>query len=204
MATIQNVLSIKRGVEAGKKDDSIVEYKTKYKLLRGQDIERYKIHFEEKYCEFDLQDTSKFKDITLYNEEKILLRRVTNLIQATYDSAHYVVLNTIYCAQMKQNTSGNLKYYTAILNSKVVAFWFFKTFCNTDKLFPYIRVSQLKQIPIPNASRETQEKVASMVNQVIAMKEIGADSSSLEQQIDKLIYALYDLTEDEIRLIEQA
>ena len=85
----------------------------------------------------------------------------------------------------------------------MVAFWFFKTFCNTDKLFPYIRVSQLEQIPIPNVSREIQEEVASMVDKVLAIKEIGADSSSIEQQIDKLIYALYELTEDEIKLIEQ-
>ena len=172
--------------------------------MRGQDVERYKIQFEEKFCEFDLQDSTKFKDISLYNEEKILLRRVTNLIQATYDNAHYVVLNTIYCAKLKNGISGNLKFYTAILNSKVVAFWFFKTFCNTDKLFPYIRVSQLEQIPIPNASREMQEEVASMVDQVIAIKEIGADSSILEQQIDNLVYHLYNLTENEIRLIEQA
>ena len=201
---LDEILIIKRGIEAGKKDDSIVEYPTKYKLLRGQDLERYNICFDNKYCEFDVHDTSKFKDISLYNEGKIILRRVTNFIQATYDNAHYVVLNTIYCAKLKAGISGNLKFFTAILNSKVISFWFFKTFCNTDKLFPYIRVSQLEQIPIPNTSLEIQKEVASLVDDVIAKKTKGVESSDIERQIDNIIYQLYNLTDDEIKLIEQA
>ena len=201
---LENFISIKRGIEAGKKDDSIVEYNTKYKLLRGEDVERYLIKYAEKYCKFDLNNTSKFKEFNLYNGEKIVIRRVSNTIQATYDDANYVVLNTIYCLKLKTNKSGNCKYYTALLNSKTIAYWFFKTFCNTDKIFPYIRISQLEQIPIPYYDELVQLKITAIVDSILATKQQNpqADTSELETQIDILVYLLYKLTYDEVKIID--
>lgn len=197
-----NFIDIKRGIEAGKKDDSIVMYKTPFKLLRGQDFEKYHINFQDIYCIFDEFDTAKFKDKSLYNEPKILIRRVTNQIQATYDAERYAVLNTIYCAKFKKKVSGDLKYYVALLNSKVIAFWFFKTFCNTDKLFPYIRVSQIEQIPMVESRGHKELSV--IVDKIIASKKINpqANTTDLENQIDILVYLLYKLTYDEVRIID--
>ena len=195
---------IKRGVEAGKKDDSIVDYYTSDRLLRGQDIEAYSIQFKDKYLLFDDYDTQKFKEKSLYSEPKILIRRVSNQVIATYDEDGFIVLNTVYCVKPKFNVKESLTYYTGLFNSRVISFWFTKTFCNTDKLFPYIRTSQLKQIPLPIVSKEQQRPVIDLVDRILntKRKNPNADTSSLEQQIDHIVYHLYGLTYDEVLIVD--
>lgn len=193
----KTIFNVKRGVEAGKKDESILNYNNGYALLRGQDVAKYSIIHANKYIDFDETDTSKFKDLSLYQNPKILLRRVGNTIQCVYDSDSYIVLNTIYCITTKSNTVTSLEAYTAILNSKLVAFWFFKTFCNTDKLFPYIRVSQLEKIPIPHVPAEYE---CALRNLVISITN-NVDESVLTQ-IDKIVYKLYNLTYNEILVVD--
>ena len=41
-----------------------------------------------------------------------------------------------------------------------------------------------------------------MVEKVIEGKKKGIDTREFEEEIDKIIYKLYDLTEEEIRIIE--
>lgn len=195
---LERLFNVKRGVEAGKKDDSIIDYDNGYPLLRGQDVSKYNIEGSGLFIEYDPYDTSKFKEKSLYTEPKILLRRVGNTIQCAFDKDSYVVLNTIYCLKLKRsNTVERLRAFTGVLNSKLVAFWFFKTFCNTDKLFPYIRVSQLEQIPVPELNN-------TFVNNIENLVARAHEENSVEvlNEIDHLVYHLYDLTYDEVLIID--
>lgn len=189
--------NVKRGVEAGKKDESILDYDNGYALLRGQDVSKYSITHGGKYIDFDENNTSKFKELSLYLNPKILLRRVGNTIQCVYDENSFIVLNTIYCITLKHNYYGSLEAYTAILNSKLVAFWFFKTFCNTDKLFPYIRVSQLESIPITKLDKELDLELKKLVSNIN-----NKTSNLIITKIDFLVYHLYGLTYDEVLIID--
>ena len=51
---------------------------------------------------------------------------------------------------------------------------------------------------------KTQEQFAKMVDEIaeIKNKDISADTTTLENQIDQLVYQLYDLTEEDIKIIE--
>ena len=197
---------IKRGVEAGKKDDSIVEYPTEYKLLRGQDVSAYSINFNQQYILFDKYDTSKFKELSMYSNPKILIRRVSNQIQATYDVDRYVVLNTVYCINLKTNNKYSPLFYVGVLNSRLISFWFTKTYCNTDKLFPYIRISQLQSVPLADPENQTEADIVRTVKEIFSIKSNNpsADISALESEIDRLIYQLYGLTDEEIKIIEES
>ena len=59
-------------------------------------------------------------------------------------------------------------------------------------------------MPIPNATAEQQEHVASRVDRILAAKKRNpsADTSALEREIDKLVYQLYGLTDEEIAVVE--
>lgn len=50
----------------------------------------------------------------------------------------------------------------------------------------------------------TKEKLEELTNNIIATKKqnSSADTTALEAQIDQLVYQLYDLTEEEIEIIE--
>ena len=193
----EQFFNVKRGVEAGKKDESILDYDNGYALLRGQDVSKFSIAHCGKYIDFDEYDISKYKELSLYLNPKILLRRVGNTIQCVYDDESFIVLNTIYCITFKRNNLGSLEAFSAILNSKLVAFWFFKTFCNTDKLFPYIRVSQLEKIPIPKLNAEADKELKDLASDVK-----NRPNPLILSKIDLLVYHLYSLTYDEVLIID--
>ena len=62
----------------------------------------------------------------------------------------------------------------------------------------------LLAIPLISPPSEEQVPIATLVDQILAAKHIDpeADTSTLENQIDTLVYELYNLTEDEIAIVE--
>jgi hypothetical protein len=98
----------------------------------------------------------------------------------------------------------NLKYVLALLNSNLLKF-FIQSRASLKAGGYYTYSSNLlNQIPIKKSSVKEQEQFAKMVDEIaeIKKKDIFADTSILENQIDQLVYKLYDLTEEEIKIIE--
>ena len=93
------------------------------------------------------------------------------------------------------------KYVLGVINSKVIN-WYFMQF-QSEGLHCY--PDDAKQFPIAKASVEQQKIIIGLVDQVLEKKRINhnADTSSLEKEIDQQVYALYNLTPEEIAIIEQ-
>ena len=97
-------------------------------------------------------------------------------------------------------------FVSAVVNSKV-AFWFTqKVFATKQGGFYDFEPRYSSQWPIPAVTAEKQKPVERLVERILAAKaqDPSADVSSLEQEIDKLVYALYGLTAEEIELVEGA
>ena len=65
----------------------------------------------------------------------------------------------------------------------------------------------VKELPIPKTTKENQEtvtKIEKFVNKILEAKEkdTEADTSKQQTEIDKLVYKLYELTNEEIEMIE--
>jgi adenine-specific DNA-methyltransferase len=64
----------------------------------------------------------------------------------------------------------------------------------------------LQGMPLPKIiSPETSKEIEKLVNKILAAKSnnVNADTSTFEQQIDSIVYRLYNLTEDEIKVVEK-
>ena len=61
-----------------------------------------------------------------------------------------------------------------------------------------------KELPIPNTVPEQQTPIIELVDQILGAKAANpdADTIDLEKEIDKRVYALYNLTEGEIAIVE--
>jgi hypothetical protein len=61
-----------------------------------------------------------------------------------------------------------------------------------------------KDFPIAFAERDKKEEIISIVTQIITIKKenYNSDTTSLESEIDRLVYQLYGLTEEEIKIVE--
>jgi hypothetical protein len=59
-------------------------------------------------------------------------------------------------------------------------------------------------IPLPKNRKTKQTEIAQIVDEIIKVKQqdANADTKELEGKIDKLVYRLYDLTDEEINIVE--
>ena len=104
----------------------------------------------------------------------------------------------------------NVKYLLGILNSKLMNFYYSFIGRKKGKVYEYF-VEPLNKIPIvkPNGKKQ---KLITMVSQIIELKNnISYENSKtvnkikiLEKSIDELVYKLYNITEDEKKIIESS
>jgi hypothetical protein len=137
-----------------------------------------------------------------FEKEKVIYPNMATELQAALDK------DKMYCNQKAFIITGkNTKYITALLNSRV-EFWYFKRIGATLGSSGY-EMSKIfmENLPIPPITPENQplvSQIESLVDQILARKrdDPHADTRDLERAIDDIVYRLYDLTPDEIRLVE--
>ncbi|HEG2992141.1 TPA: Eco57I restriction-modification methylase domain-containing protein [Campylobacter coli] len=100
----------------------------------------------------------------------------------------------------------NVKYLTAILNSKLIAFWL-KHKGKMQGNNYQIDKEPLLNIPIVTINSKNQkiaDELINLVDEILKAKEQdkNANTQELENKINSLVYKLYNLTEDEIKIIE--
>jgi hypothetical protein len=93
----------------------------------------------------------------------------------------------------------SIYFLISIINSKLINYLFTTKFLNLA-----IKAEYLKQIVIPSTSKIQQKEIESISSQIISVKKSdpSADTSALEAEIDRLVYELYGLSEEEIRIVE--
>ena len=142
-----------------------------------------------------------------YLKNKIFIRQSALDIIAVYDENHYYALRSIFCVNQSDNNFP-LKYILALLNSK-----FISSYSRIKGIIryikgkqPQIRVAGLEKIPIKSITHNERKPFINLVNQILSAKKANpqADTTALEAKIDQLVYKLYSLTDDEIRIIEES
>ncbi|OPG19926.1 class I SAM-dependent DNA methyltransferase [Helicobacter pylori] len=99
-----------------------------------------------------------------------------------------------------------IKYLTALLNSKCIYFAMRKFYMGGG-IEGELKTNNLEKIPIPKITPKNQEladKITDCTEQILALKEKDpkANTQRLEKEIDALVYQLYNLTDEEIKIIE--
>ncbi len=134
-------------------------------------------------------------------DSKIIWIELSDLNKFAFDNNSFYVDMTIFFI-----TGENLKYLLALLNSKLI-FWYFNLICaesgvGTNRW----KKTYVEQIPIPKIDEEKQQPFIKLVDEILESKQKNpkADTKIYEKQIDKLVYELYGLNEKEIKIIEEA
>jgi adenine-specific DNA-methyltransferase len=171
------------------------------RLIRGGDISRYGLKQINEYVNYG-EWLAAPRDNSLFTGERVVIRRTDDIIRATFVNDDSICVNS--CHVLVSKNEENIKLLLAILNSKLLQ-WVFeiKNPQMVGKAFAEIKVVYVESLPIkfPINTKEIQ----SHVEEILKLKAVNSmtDITSLENEIDKLVYQSYGLTEDEINIIER-
>ena len=62
----------------------------------------------------------------------------------------------------------------------------------------------LSETPVKIVNKQDQKPFIDKVNQILALKKADKDTTKLEQEIDKMVYELYGLSDEEIKIVEES
>jgi hypothetical protein len=142
------------------------------------------------------------RDKTIFEaNEKIIVRQTSDKIIATKIGSDFIVRNNTHII-LKQNDEINLLYLLALLNSKLVDFIYWTINPERGEALAEVKAFHLEKLPIKQIEEKDQQSFVALVDQILELKKAGKDTQALEDEIDTLVYRLYDLTADEIRIVE--
>ena len=179
-----------------------------HKYLEGKDVNRYLINWLGTYLQYG-ENLAAPRRFNLFNGKKIIIREITGKhpqsIIATYTEDIYLFNMSNIAILEKENLEISLKYILAVLNSKLMSYYFMKnTAKSVRQMFPKLILEDLRKFPIKRITAKKQQDLISIVDEILTAKKSNpnADTIILEQQIDQLVYELYGLTEEEIKIVE--
>ena len=164
-------------------------------VVDGVNVKRYQLIPSSEFVCFDKNAIKSGGNQTVYERERILVRQIGAFPEGALCPSGVYTLNTIYNVFLK-NQRLSLRYLLAVLNSKVVRYYWLEKFSDSKKTFPKIKKRPLESIPIVEASLEDQKKISEIVD-----KMVNGDSE-WEEYINVLVYHLYNLTYDDVLIID--
>ena len=132
-----------------------------------------------------------------FSKEKIIWKRIGSKLRFTYSNEEIFCLDSTCIA-----TGEKMKYLTAFLNSKLCHYQLFEKAPKTGMGDLIISVQALEPLLVYYPNSKQENDFNNLVNQIIRMKSQGQETLLFEQQIDNLVYRLYDLTYDEAKVID--
>ena len=139
------------------------------------------------------------KEKFFQGEKIISLRKCVERPCFSYSDFDCYVSQTFFSIKTSR---WNMKFLTGVLNSKLVAFWLRHKGKMQGNNYQ-VDKEPLQRIPLPIVSPAQQLPIINLVNTILSTKRTKpqADTSELENEIDNLIYNIYDLSYDEIKIV---
>lgn len=168
------------------------------KCITGKDIHEYCVIYDNRYCYFN----RIAKCGGCWDEEvqsagtKLLVRQVGAVPICGIELNGYAVLNSAFIVIA---TKINPYILLGLINSHLLQFFWSYRFEDKRKTFPKIKGAYLELLPIVYTENKNLETA---VRQIVKYKSQGGDVTDLLYVVDKIVYQLYDLTYDEVLIVD--
>jgi hypothetical protein len=154
-------------------------------------------------------DYASLRNENIFVLPKIYITRTGNPFKAFFDTTNYASNNffSLQHINYSENTVPFLKYILPFIISKL-AQYFIRKFAapRIGSTFVETKIFHLLKFRIPILSDNERSPFINMVDDIISKKQnnIDANVDALEMEINKLVYKAYNLTEEEIEIIENS
>jgi len=210
----KEILEVKPFTSSRKNDATFLPF------FDGKHISRYELLWKQnnwlKYGNWLAEPRQPQK----YEGEKILIRKIVGkTLFATYIPETSYCNTLLFVLKIKSNITLNYHYLLGILNSQFIGWYFRKKFqISADDTFPQIMIRDILQFPIPHPHSDStrHDRMVALVDQMLELHKqlasartdhdktiIQRQIDATDRQIDLLVYELYGLSEDEIKIVEE-
>jgi hypothetical protein len=191
-------------------------------LLRGSLMRRYVIEWNNNYWISFGDWLAEPRYSASYDAlEKVIIRQTGDSLIATLDTRQFIVRDNLYTI-IPHKHEFNILVLLGLLNSKLLG-WFYQNVINPEvgEALAQVKRTHLDALPIrvfdltKTADKARHDNVVALVEKMLALtpKLRGATSESekaalqnavttTDAEIDRLVYGLYGLTEEEIKIVE--
>jgi hypothetical protein len=221
---LKNIASINRGLITGDRDKYFSPKKLTAKhrpVLAGADVHRYATNPPSEFVLFERPKTSGgCWDVNVhFAPHKIVIRQIGVAPTASLISEPIAVTGNIFTVRAGSITEE--KFILAVINSKLIAYFWRIMFSDFKTSFPQVSIFSLSQVPVwkINTANTTDKaclnNLVGLVDKMLTltpkMREATSESekaalqnaiTTTDTEIDRLVYELYNLTEEEIKIVE--
>ena len=163
----------------------------------GENIRRYVVSGE-CFIRPDIEGIN-YKNHDLYAPPKLLIRKTGLGIYSAIDYTGSMTSQTVYILKYADpDNTTPLEYYLALINSRVVYYYYLKTYGENEwKSHPYLTKQIIFSFPIrPYSGSKLDQKIVQMASALMEHYDHSVDLC-----LEKLVMEKYELTEQECKLI---
>lgn len=173
-------------------------------VIDGTNIKPYKLTTSSEYVNFIPEAIKSGGNPNVYSCDRIVVRQIGESPKGCICLSGIFTLNTVYNLYLWNNKL-SLEYLLGLINSKLLSYYWKLTYSDSKKTFPKIKKKPLDSIPIAYSQRKEEvDNITSLVKCILTAKynDPNIDTTAEEEEIDRIVYKLYDLTYDEILLVD--
>jgi hypothetical protein len=188
----------------------------------GKDAKRYNLQWNNLICleSREAKQGGCWDDNKQNVKNKLITKQVGIFPEFAIDTNGYQCLNTLFMINLFK-TEISPYFVLGVLNSKMIKWIWTERFYDKRMTFPKIKGTYLKEIPIPlldfanKKNKSDHDNLVSLVDKMLLLKQrqhtepnpqlktiLQRQIDAIDQQIDEAVYQLYDLTDDEIKIVE--
>ncbi len=187
-------------------------------FIRSKNVKRYKIEKPYEYVWYvpsqmvQKNKTARPGEEARFLSQKLIVARMGKSLSASYDSGGLFVKDAMLLLPINENIA--IKYILGILNSKLINYLYTNYFITIDVL-----KNALLSLPIAlinesdNYQYKKYQEIIILVDRMMTlnsqimitpgdMDQINREIAATDRRIDQLVYQLYGLTEEEIKIVE--
>ncbi len=186
--------------------------------LQGNELSRYWIEPKRdsylRYCD----GIASSRPIRMFQGKRIVLRRLLTRkfrLQAAITVETMITTDNVLNI-VPRSPHASAPFALGILNSKLISWLYVNTSMIAQKDdFPQVYISALAALPIPNFDKALHDRMVSLIDTMLSLHKQLAEAKSAAQkeiiqrqfnstdkEIDQLVYELYGLTKEEIKIVE--
>lgn len=201
------------------------------KYIEAKDIERYRVK-KIRYLEYNTErcpnELSRPTFRELYDKPKLMFNRLGSLMVFLDHETKFLHSDSMFSAVLWKDLKGvenksisasvkrysknsrkemelysdqiELRYLLGVLNSKYASVLLSNLRGGDYHIYP----EHLRNLPIPLISKAQQQPIIFIVDRILSekTKTPSADTSQLEKQIDEMVFKLYELTYEEVKVVD--